>query len=168
MSVPALSAADWDALFALPVGVIAASVNAETRDDLDQMREISAGLRKLMEVAYLYRDNPVVDRTFDHYREGGAGEAAALAQATGWTPAQTDDLLQRCAVATDDILSRVPVDWSNGFRDWLLATAFAIVSAAGTGGFLGIGSTRVTEPESAYMTALRQALRMPREDEIEG
>jgi hypothetical protein len=47
---------------------------------------------------------------------------------------------------------------TEGFRDWLVATAQAAANAAKEGGFMGFGAVRVSEGEQAMLDQIRGAL----------
>ncbi len=69
-----------------------------------------------------------------------------------------ETLYQRLTVLLDLVNSRVTPEVASGFRDWLYQIAVSTAEAAREGGFLGIGSTLVSDDEGLVLSRLAEIL----------
>jgi hypothetical protein len=65
-----------------------------------------------------------------------------------------DDTLDRARRSVRLLASRVDEGDVGAYRHWLVSIAEHVVEAATTGGLLGIGGDRVTEPEQSFVRRL--------------
>ena len=149
---------EWTLLAELPTRVVAAAVKVEPAGELGSVRELVTGLTTLANVAMENRHNPLIQSVFDHYKQGGQGEEQALHLSNQWVDDLIPDTIERCRQVADVLARRSDPQEAVEFKRWLFDTAASIVSAASTGGFLGIGGQRVSEAEATFLDKLANAL----------
>jgi hypothetical protein len=69
-----------------------------------------------------------------------------------------ETLYQRLAVLLELVNNRVTPEVASGFRDWLYQIAVLTAEAAREGGFLGFGSTLVSDDEGLVLARLAEIL----------
>lgn len=68
------------------------------------------------------------------------------------------DMLEKLGVVVALLDERCSEDEATGFKQWLMGVAEATAEAGREGGFLGIGSVRVSDKEKAAMEKISQTL----------
>lgn len=147
------SDAEWQTVIELPAQVAIAAALSDPTGDLDDARDLIAGIRQLESASG--QTSPLVRAvTADHYETGFAWTSNDLTPA-----AQVDQVLRSVAgcllllpgrgVATADI---------DAYASLLLSVAHAAVRGSKSGGFLGIGGQEISSPESAFLDRLETVL----------
>ncbi|SBT38007.1 hypothetical protein [Micromonospora auratinigra] len=150
---------EWGLLVGLPQAVLTAASAAESDGTKRTMAENAAGLETI--AAGRESANPlvaavageVVERVGDP--EAGA-ELPVIAPAD--PQAMIDDVLARAGEAAVLLARTVDEGEAGAYQHWLVEIAEQVVTAASTGGILGIGGDVVSETERRFRDRLSQVL----------
>lgn len=150
--------AEWALLAELPVRVVAAAVIVEPAGEIGTIKELIAGLTGLASGATASRDNSLIQVVFEIYKHEGQGEQRVLELSERATEHRVPDTLERCQHASAILARAADPSEAEDFKRWLYGIAVEVVSAAKSGGFLGLGGRRVSEAEAALLNRLADAL----------
>jgi len=73
-------------------------------------------------------------------------------------PTAGAEILDELRAVDGIVAGKATPEETEGFRNWLVATAQAAANAAKEGGFMGFGAVRVSEGEQAMLDQIRGAL----------
>lgn len=160
------SPVEWSIITELPVRVIAAAIAADPVTGLGTIIEEVTGLTQLSHGAMQRPDSTLVQAVYATFKERGEGEAQTLELSQNWVDQlipETMSLARQVSLLLDERVSALEAD---AFRNWLLETAEAVCVSAKSGTLLlGLGGTRVTEAETAFLTELESAFGTPAGDQ---
>ncbi|BCB88957.1 hypothetical protein [Phytohabitans suffuscus] len=151
---------EWGLLTGLPLAVLTAASAAESDGTRRTLAESAAGLeavaggREGASPLVTAVAQEVVSRAGDPE----AGEELPLV-APQDPEAYIADVLHRSGAAAALLRDRVDEGEAGAYAHWLVGIAEQVVTAAPSGGMLGIGGDRVTEPERRFRDELSKALR---------
>jgi hypothetical protein len=149
---------EWGLLTGLPLAVLTAASAAESDGTRRTLAESAAGLEAVAGgregasplVAAISQE--VVTR---------AGDPEAGEELPVLTPPDPEayvvDVLDRAAAAAALLRAKVDEGEAGAYGHWLVSIAEQVVTAAPSGGMLGIGGDLVTEPERRFRDALAKA-----------
>jgi hypothetical protein len=150
---------EWGLLANLPQAVLTAASAAEADGTRRTMAENAAG----MDAISLGRESPsplvaavareVVQRTGDPE----AGEELPVIRPAD-PPALVADVLDRARGAAALLATKVDAGDAGAYKQWLVRIAEEVVSAAASGGFLGLGGDVVSEAERRFRDELSHVL----------
>jgi hypothetical protein len=150
---------EWGLLVGLPHAVVTAASAAENDGTRRTMAEGAAG----HEAISLGRESasPLVSAVATEL-VSRVGDPETGEELPVITPAAPDvvitDALQRARAATALLAARVDEGEAGAYRHWLVSIAEQVVTAAATGGVLGLGGDQVTESERTFRDHLAAAL----------
>lgn len=150
---------EWGLLVGLPHAVLTAASAAESDGTRRTMAENAAGLeaisagRESASALVTAIAGEVVSRVGDP--ETGE-ELPAIAPAD--PRMLIDDVLSRAGAAAKLLTSRVDEGQAGAYKHWLLGIAETVVTAASSGGLLGLGGESVTESERRFRDELSHVL----------
>lgn len=150
--------AEWTLLAELPVRVVAAAVAVEPAGEIGTIKELIAGLTGLASGAMASRDNSLIQVVFEIYKHEGQGEQRLLELSDHGTEHLVPETLERCQQASAILARAADPSEAEDFKKWLYGIAVEVVSAAKSGGFLGLGGRRITEAEAEFLDRLAEAL----------
>lgn len=150
--------AEWTLLAELPIRVAASAVAVEPAGELGTIKELFAGLTSLASGAMASRDNSLIRVVFEIYKHEGQGEQRLLELSESATDRLVPETLERCRQASAILAHAADPHEVEDFKQWLYGIAVEVVSAAKSGGFLGLGGRRVSEAEAAFLDRLADAL----------
>jgi len=153
------SDSEWGLLVGLPQSVLTAASAAESDGTRRTMAENQAGLEIISGgresasplVAAIARE--LVTRVGDPDR---GEELPAIVPSD--PAAYGKDVLNRAAEAATLLDARVDEGDAGAYKHWLVKIAEEVVTAAPTGGVLGLGGDTVTEPERRFRDELSRVL----------
>jgi hypothetical protein len=152
-------AEEWNLLLDLPQNVIAAASAAESDSTRRTLAEGVAGLDAIAEGRG--SGNPLVETVAGKLvrRLGDPAHGADSPIARGNVDANSmiESCLARVSTA-NDVLRKVSDGDAGAYRHWLVSIAESVVSAATTGGKMGVGGEQVTAAERAFVARLGQML----------
>lgn len=158
---------EWTLLKELPFKVILAAAVADVRGPIGAAsKEMVVGARRLVrEATSNYADNALIMGVLADAADDPANEAEI----------SLDDELARQAVIVEALSlseraalllgNRDNASESTQYRRWVHSAARAAASATKSGGFLGFGADRISEPEEEFLTQLENALGLSSPDE---
>jgi hypothetical protein len=150
---------EWGLLVGLPQAVIVAASASEPDSTRKTMAEAAAGL----EAVAAGRDsgNPLVEqvalRIVEQVGDPEEGAEAPLIRPDD-VAAEIADVLDRARAATTLLTEKAGDGEAAAYKFWLVGIAEAVVSAASSGGILGIGGTWVSESERRFLDELTDVL----------
>jgi hypothetical protein len=153
------SDAEWGLLTGLPLAVLTAASAAESDGTRRTLAESAAGLeavaagREGASALVAAVSQEVVTRAGDPE----AGEELPLLSPDD-PDAYLADVLDRAGAAAALLRAKVDEGEAGAYAHWLVGIAEQVVTAAPSGGMLGIGGDLVTEPERRFRDALSKAL----------
>lgn len=168
----ALSAFDPEELALLnrtPTAVAIAAAYAQPDGVISLMREMQAGIRAAKEAATAFPDNELIQALAEAMQEDeGDGDVEAAGDAGEAEPNEVmeernPNLAAESAIELSQssmaiLEERATIEERIEFKHWLFAIADQVTLAAKSGGFLGLGGTRVTDQEAAFLERLKEAL----------
>ncbi|MBO4210146.1 hypothetical protein [Micromonospora echinofusca] len=150
---------EWGLLVGLPQAVLTAASAAESDGTRRTMAENAAGLDTIS--AGRESGSPLVAAVATELvaRVGDpeAGEELPVI-APSDPQALIDDVLGRARAAASLLADRVDEGAAGAYRHWLVEIAENVVTAASTGGILGIGGDVVSDSERRFRDRLSQVL----------
>ncbi|MFB9236794.1 hypothetical protein ACFFWC_14735 [Plantactinospora siamensis] len=150
---------EWSLLVNLPQAVLTAASAAESDSTRRTMAENAAGLdaigagRESASPLVAAVAGEVVQRTGDP----DAGEELPVIQPSD-PEAMISDVLHRAGTAAKLLAGKAPEGDTGAYKDWLLKITEQVVSAAPSGGFLGLGGETVSESERRFRDELSHVL----------
>ncbi|MDG4801659.1 hypothetical protein [Micromonospora sp. WMMD980] len=150
---------EWGLLVGLPQAVLTAAAAAESDGTRRTMAENAAGLETI--AAGRESASPLVAAVAGEIvsRVGDPETGAELPVITPADPeAMIEDVLARAGQASALLTGRVDEGQSGAYRYWLVEIAEQVVSAASTGGILGIGGDVVSDSERRFRDRLSRVL----------
>ncbi|GAB3803660.1 hypothetical protein [Micromonospora zhanjiangensis] len=150
---------EWGLLVGLPQAVLTAASAAESDSTRRTMQENAAGLetigagRESASPLVAAVAGEVVSRTGDPE----VGEELPVIQPSD-PQALIEDVLGRAKAASDLLAGKVDEGEVGAYKLWLLEIADHVVTAAPSGGFLGIGGETVSESERRFRDDLSHVL----------
>jgi hypothetical protein len=148
---------EWGMLTGLPLAVLTAASAAESDGTRRTLAESAAGLeavavgREGASPLVVAVSQEVVSRAGDPE----AGEELPLISPED-PEAYTADVLDRAGAVAALLRAKVGEGEAGAYAHWLVSIAEQVVSAAPSGGMLGIGGDLVTEPERRFRDALAE------------
>lgn len=150
---------EWGLLTGLPLAVLTAASAAESDGTRRTLAESAAGLEAIAAgregasslVAAVSQE--VVTRAGDPE----AGEELPVLSPPD-PEAYIADVLDRATATAALLRDKVDEGDAGAYRHWLVNIAEQVVTAAPSGGMLGIGGDLITEPERRFRDALAKAL----------
>lgn len=150
---------EWGLLVGLPQSVLTAASAAESDGSRRTRSENAAGLESI--AAGRESASPLVAAVAGELvaRVGDpeAGEELPVIEPTD-PKAVIADVLARAASAAKLLDARVDEGEAGAYKHWLLSVAEHVVTAASTGGVLGLGGEEVTEAERRFRDELAHVL----------
>lgn len=150
---------EWGLLVGLPQSVLTAASLAEQDGARRTHAENAAGLEAIAEA----REEPsrlvsaIAGELVSRVGDPELGEELPAIEPPD--PAgYIDDVLKRAAAASALLAAKVDEGEAGAYKHWLVSIAEQVVTAAPTGGMLGIGGDIVTEPERRFRDRLAQTL----------
>lgn len=165
--VDRFSPVEWSVLTELPVRIVASAVTVDESSSLGVLLEQVTGLTQLSNGAMQRPDSKLVQAIFEQYKDEGQGETNTLELSEQWVENLVPETLERARQAAEILATRVSNEEALDYKSWLLETAEAVCAASKTGGFLGIGGTRVTESEEQFLRDLSAAFGIDPPEEAE-
>ncbi|MGR6318523.1 hypothetical protein Q2K19_00180 [Micromonospora soli] len=150
---------EWGLLVGLPQAVLTAASAAESDGTKRTMAENAAGLETI--AAGRESASPLVAAVAGEVvtRVGDPEAGAELPVLEPADPqAMIDDVLARARQASALLAGKVDEGQAGAYRHWLVAVAEQVVSAASTGGLLGLGGDVVSDSERRFRDRLAQVL----------
>lgn len=150
---------EWGLLTGLPLAVLTAASAAESDGTRRTLAEGAAGLEAVS--AGREGASPLVAAIAQEVvsRAGDPEAGEQLALATPDDPqAYLKDVLDRAAAAAALLRAKVDEGEAGAYGHWLVGIAEQVVTAAPSGGVLGIGGDLVTEPERRFRDELAKVL----------
>ncbi|SCL31107.1 hypothetical protein GA0074692_3051 [Micromonospora pallida] len=150
---------EWGLLVGLPQAILTAASAAESDGTRRTRAETAAGLETIS--AGRESASPLVAAVAGEIvaRVGDpeAGEELPVL-APSDPQALIDDVLTRAGQAAALLATRVDEGQAGAYRHWLVEVADQVVTAAATGGILGIGGDVVSDSERRFRDRLAQVL----------
>ncbi|GAA4454287.1 hypothetical protein GCM10023170_045680 [Phytohabitans houttuyneae] len=150
---------EWGLLTGLPLAVLTAASAAESDGTRRTLAEGAAGLEAVS--AGREGASPLVtlvaQEVVSRAGDPEAGEELPLISPED-PEAYTADVLGRATQAAALLRGKVDEGEAGAYGHWLVSIAEQVVTAAPSGGMLGIGGDLVTEPERRFRDALAKAL----------
>ncbi|MEV4756676.1 hypothetical protein AB0J86_16385 [Micromonospora sp. NPDC049559] len=150
---------EWGLLVGLPQSVLTAASAAESDGSRRTMAENAAGLDAI--AAGRESASPLVAAVADEVvsRVGDPEEGEELPAIEPADPgAMIADVLQRARTAAGLLAGKVDEGEAGAYKHWLVEVAEQVVTAAPTGGLLGLGGDIVTESERRFRDQLAEVL----------
>lgn len=153
------SDAEWGLLVGLPHAVLTAASAAESDGTRRTMAEGEAG----HDAISLGRESAsplvsaVADELVSRLGDPETGERLPVIEPAD-PEGLIDDVLGRAREASALLGTRVGDGEAGAYRHWLVSIAEQVVTAASTGGLLGLGGEQVTESERRFRDRLSAAL----------
>ncbi|MBE1488830.1 hypothetical protein [Plantactinospora soyae] len=150
---------EWGLLVGLPQSVLTAASAAESDGSRRTRTENAAGLETI--AAGRESASPLVAAVAGELI-GRVGDPEAGEELPAIEPADPRaliaDVLDRAGKASTLLTNRVSEGEAGAYRHWLLSVAEQVVTAASTGGLLGLGGDEVTESERRFRDELSHVL----------
>lgn len=150
---------EWGLLTGLPLAVLTAASAAESDSTRRTLAEGAAGLEAV--AAGREGASPLV-AAVAHEVVSRAGDPEAGEEVPLISPedpkAYITDVLDRAGAAAALLRGKVDEGEAGAYAHWLVSIAEQVVTAAPSGGMLGIGGDLVTEPERRFRDELSRAL----------
>ncbi|GAA1838914.1 hypothetical protein GCM10009682_63960 [Luedemannella flava] len=150
---------EWGLLVGLPQAVIVAASASEPDGTRKTMAEAAAGLEAI--AAGRDSGSPLVEQVALHVVEQ-VGDPEEGAEAPLIRPDDIDaeiaDVLDRARAATALLTGKAGDGEAAAYKFWLVGIAEAVITAASTGGVLGIGGEWVSESERRFIDELADVL----------
>lgn len=150
---------EWGLLVGLPQAVITAASAAESDGTKRTMAESSAGLTAIS--AGRESASPLVAAVAGEVvsRVGDPETGAELPVITPTEPqVAIDDVLARAGQATTLLAAKVGEGQAGAYKHWLVEIAEQVVTAASSGGILGLGGDVVSDSERRFRDRLSEVL----------
>jgi hypothetical protein len=150
---------EWGLLTGLPLAVLTAASAAESDGTRRSLAESAAGL----EAVATGREGgsplvvAVAEEVVSRAGDPEAGEELPLISPED-PAAYIAGVLEQASAALALLRGRVDEGEAGAYGHWLVSIAEQVVTAAPSGGMLGIGGDLVTEPERRFRDALATAL----------
>lgn len=150
---------EWGLLTGLPLAVLTAASAAESDGTRRTLAEGAAGLEAV--AAGREGASPLVaavaQEVVSRAGDPEAGEELSLISPED-PKAYIADVLERAGSAAALLRGRVDEGEAGAYGHWLVSIAEQVVTAAPSGGMLGIGGDLVTEPERRFRDELSKVL----------
>ncbi|MBF9129054.1 hypothetical protein I0C86_08670 [Plantactinospora sp. S1510] len=150
---------EWGLLVGLPQSVLTAASAAESDGSRRTRTENAAGLESI--AGGRESASPLVaavaGELIARVGDPEAGEELPVIEPAD-PRALIADVLDRAAKASTLLTNRVTEGEAGAYRHWLLSIAEHVVTAASTGGLLGLGGDEVTESERRFRDELAHVL----------
>ncbi|GAA1766633.1 hypothetical protein [Luedemannella helvata] len=150
---------EWGLLVGLPQAVIVAASASEPDSTRKTMAEAAAGLEAI--AAGRDSGSPLVEQVALWVVEQ-VGDPEEGAEAPIIRPddidAQIADVLDRARAATTLLTHKAGEGEAAAYKFWLVGIAEAVITAASSGGVLGIGGAWVSESERRFIDELSDVL----------
>ncbi|MGW5670501.1 hypothetical protein [Micromonospora sp. NPDC003776] len=150
---------EWGLLVGLPQAVLTAASAAESDGTKRTMTENAAGLETIS--AGRESASPLVAAVAGEVvtRVGDPEAGAELPVITPAEPqAMIDDVLARAGQAAALLSAKVDEGQAGAYRHWLVEIAEQVVTAASSGGILGLGGDVVSDSERRFRDRLAHVL----------
>jgi len=151
------SPVEWSVLSGLPERVVASAIIADPVTGLSSLLEEVAGLTQLSQGAMERPDSELVQAVFAAYKANGEGEAQTLELSQQGVENLIPETLQMAAQVGELLAHSVDFVEAEAFVSWLRDAAEAVVTAARSGGILGIGGKTISDAEAEFLQALDAA-----------
>jgi hypothetical protein len=146
---------EWGLLTGLPLAVLTAASAAQSDGARRTLAENAAGLEAV--AAGREGASPLVTAVSQEV-VSRAGDPETGEELPAISPGDPDaylaDVLDRAAAAAALLRARVDEGEAGAYGHWLVSIAEQVVTAAPSGGMLGVGGDLVTEPERRFRDAL--------------
>lgn len=150
---------EWGLLVGLPQSVLTAASAAESDGSRRTRTENAAGLESI--AAGRESASPLVaavaGELITRVGDPEVGEELPVVEPAD-PKALIADVLTRAETASTLLAGRVSEGEAGAYRHWLLSIAEQVVTAASTGGLLGLGGDAVTESERRFRDELARVL----------
>ncbi|MFD1325957.1 hypothetical protein [Micromonospora sonneratiae] len=150
---------EWGLLVGLPQSVLTAASAAESDGIRRTRAETAVGLEAM--AAGRESASPLVAAVaaelVSRVGDPDAGEELPVIEPTD-PEAMIADVLERARIASDLLARKVDEGASGAYKHWLVEIAEQVVTAASTGGILGIGGDIVTASERQFRDKLAGVL----------
>ncbi|SCL24552.1 hypothetical protein GA0070624_2943 [Micromonospora rhizosphaerae] len=150
---------EWGLLVGLPQSVLAAASAAESDGTRRTMAENAAGLETI--AAGRESASPLVaavaGEVVSRVGDPEAGEELPVIEAAD-PQAMIDDVLGRARQAATLLAAKLDEGAAGAYKHWLVEIAEQVVSAASTGGLLGLGGDVVSDSERRFRDRLAHVL----------
>lgn len=150
---------EWGLLVGLPQSVLTAASVAESDGTRRTLAETAAGLEAIS--AGRETASPLVaaiaQELVSRVGDPEAGEELPAIEPAD-PAAYIADVLDRAGAASELLAAKVDEGAAGAYKHWLVGIAEQVVSAAPTGGILGVGGDVVTEPERRFRDELAHVL----------
>jgi hypothetical protein len=155
---------EWERLGRAPIVAGLAISFADPGGPIEAVKESSAALKTVLEAAQGQDDH------FGPFVRAVAGDVAAKAQRrenplAGFKPDKRrarEDILDELRAVHALLQEKATPDELADFREWLRVAAQRAALAAREGGFLGIGSQRVSDREQEMLETIGEIFGVPR------
>jgi hypothetical protein len=150
---------EWGLLVGLPHAVLAAASAAESDGTKRTMAENAAGHEAISAGRESASSLVTAVATELLARVGDPETGEELPAIEPSEPqAMIGDVLERAQAAAGLLATRVDVGEAGAYKHWLVSIAEQVVTAAPSGGLLGLGGEQVTESERRFRDRLASAL----------
>jgi hypothetical protein len=158
---------EWALLKELPFKAILAAVVVDVRGPIGSAsKEMVLGARQLVrEATQNYAGNTLVMGVLQDVANDAADEAEISLKDELARQAAIVDAFEMSKNATLLLADRADSDEGAQYRQWVFDAARATTAATKSGGFLGIGSERVSDGEEEFLGQLQVALGLATPDE---
>lgn len=150
---------EWGLLVGLPQAVIVAASASEADSTRKTMAEAAAGLETL--AAGRDSGSPLVEQValavVERVGDPEDGAEAPLIRPED-PAAEIADVLDRARAAAALLAGKAGDGEATAYKFWLIGIAEAVITAAASGGVLGIGGAWVSESERRFIDELRHIL----------
>lgn len=150
---------EWGLLVGLPQAVIVAASASEPDSTRKTMAEAAAGLEAI--AAGRDSGSPLVEqvalRVVEQVGDPEEGAEAPIIRPDD-VGAEIADVLGRARAATTLLSEKAGEGEAAAYKFWLVGIAEAVVTAAATGGVLGIGGAWISESERRFIDELSAVL----------
>lgn len=174
-----LSTDDQITLMRTPNALVMATAYVEQDGFFSIRKELKAGLQAAIDGSTAFPDNQIIQRlaiemnSVDHEEVDEVKERASNASTTEDLVEERNPTLSRplaLQLAAESLAimeANATLEEAVEFKYWLYSIADQVTLASKAGGFLGMGGTRVSPAEAAFLADLRQALDIP-DDNVPG
>jgi hypothetical protein len=159
-SEPNFTGPEWGLLRDLPYEVILAAIVTEgERKGWQVAKETAVAAQQLVADAKDALDNPIILRVVTEMSQGGTDSGnreVDLTDERARSSAIESALAASAAAAA--LLTRVPPDQAQTYKQWVFNAAVAASRATKSGGVLGIGDQEITDDEHEFLDRLDASL----------
>ena len=159
---PNFTGPEWGLLRDLPYEEILAAIVVDgERKGWQVDKEMSVAAQQLAADAKNALDNPIILRVVTEMSQGGTDSGSRkvdLKDERARSSAVESALAASVAAAA--LLTRVPADQAQAYKQWVFNAAVAVARAVKSGGVLGIGDQEISDDENAFLDRLDASLEL--------